>query len=219
MSFGKPTSNSNKKAYAFKIKIKDVPAPYFEVKVKNAEGKWEVVPSNEPVTYVAGTIVSVEPKENKTIINGIEELIKSVSVVLEDKDEVYYVTLSGNNLGRNIMNSLLSLKTFEKVSISLYNSKPKKAGDKIFASAALRQDDVLIKGFYASDKLPAPQEVTFKGKKQKDYTDAENFLRTQLTELNKIIKAAKSAAPAKQEEASTEVDHESPTPPDDDKMF
>lgn len=186
MSLGKQARTNNLKAYSLKVKIKDLPAPQYEVSKREGD-KYVVLP--EPEKDVSGNIVSVEAKE--WVHNNTP--IRSYTVTLQDNDEIYFVNFSlGNNLGRSLANSLLSLadkKQFDDVSIGLYNTKPKTEGGRSYAAAALRQGGEIVKWKFGLDQLPKPDEVTFKGQIQRDYSKSELFFLEQLKELNKVIKA------------------------------
>ena len=200
MSFGKPNNNSAQKALSFKIKVKDLPAPIFEVKQRDEDGKWGLLKTKDAVTYVAGDLVAIEAKENEW--DG--DIIRSVSVSLMDNDEIYFVTIPCTNTGRNLMNSFAALKSFDKVSISLYMSKPSKKDGKTYPSACLRQDDALVKGKFSQEDLPSPEEVIFKGKTQRDFSACESFLLEQIKELTPLVKDYSTSRSSSQENPSSQ---------------
>lgn len=193
MAFGANEPKNNKKAYAFKIKLKEVAFPYFEVKERDENDKWVVREDDKKVTFLSGSLISVEVKENKVMIAGTEEVIKSVNLTLDGGDEIYFLTVNTNSVGRNLMNSLLSLETYENLTISLYKSKPKEEGGISYSSIALRQNDELVMSKYRYTDLPAPEKVKFKGKTQNDFTEADDFLRAEIEKISaKVKELAKS---------------------------
>lgn len=173
------------KRFAYKIKTKDLLKPHF---VESEDQNGTFVPLAEPQYNLSGNLIGVEPKE--TVWQG--KTIKSVNVTLVDNElgEIYFVTVPYSNLGRGLMNSLLSLKSFNDIEIGLYQTKPKTDGGKTYPAVSLRQDGDMVRWRYAQNELPAPQEIVFKGEKMRDFTAVENFLAEQLKELNKAVKAA-----------------------------
>ena len=185
MPFGSNKNKGNsKKAYAFKIRQKDAPSPYFEVKERSEDGKWSLVQSSEPVNNLLGDLVAIETKENE--YNG--EMIKSVNMTFETPDEVYFLTVNSSFLGRNLLNSVLNLSDYSNVNISLYMSKPKEEGGRSYPSVAVRQNDELVIGKYKYTDLPKPDETTFKGKLLKDYSKQEDLLRSEVDKIEEKVK-------------------------------
>ena len=198
MAFGKGsnrTNNNVKNVFSFKIKVKDLPAPHFEVKKKEGD-KWVV--QAEPATRVSGNITAIQVKENRYQ----NEVIRSVGITLQDGEDLYFVDLSLNSVGRSIMNNLCSLKTFENVEISLYQSKPKEEGGKTYASGGVTQNDTRVTWFYSLDQLPKVIKVPFKGKEITDTTNIDNFFLEKMTELGKAVKAS-HGAPVAPEQPTT----------------
>jgi hypothetical protein len=202
MGLGKP-QRKDLKAFSLKIKTKDLPKPEFVVSERRGE-KFEELPERE--YSVSGNLIGVEPKE--TVWQG--KTIKSVNVTLTDGDQIYFVTVPYSNLGRGLMNSLLGLKAFGEVEISLYQTKPKTDGAKTYPAVSLRQGGEIVRWRYSMDELPKPQEITFKGETMRDFTAVEAFLAEQLKELNKVIKAT---APVQSNEAVA-----APAGPADDEL-
>lgn len=227
MAFGKGSNrNPNRVAYSFKIKTKDLPAPIFEVsKRDNKTEKWEVLP--ESATNVSGKVVGLDAKDFKH--EG--KLISSVNLTLEDGDDVYFITFSYTNIGRNAMNSLLNLKDFETpIEVRLYQTKPKEGKDgkeaKSFPAVAIAQGEELVKWAYSLEDLPKIEKIKFKGEWQSDTTNIDEFFKTKMTEFSKVIKSKfKRSTPAKKNESaasdenehtSDSEDHGAPETPDED---
>lgn len=186
MAFGKPVQK-DLKAFSLKIKTKDLPRPEFLVSEKQGD---KFVELKERESTVTGNLIGIEPKE----FTWQGKVIKSVNVTLVDNDQIYFISVPFSGLGRGLMNSFLSLKTFDNVEIGLYQTKAKVAGGKTYAGSSLRQNGELIRWKFDQKQLPPADEVLFKGEKMRDWTKQESFLCDQINELNKIIKATPSAS-------------------------
>lgn len=187
MGLGKP-QRKDLKAFSLKIKTKDLPKPEFVVSERQGD-KFVELPDRE--YSVSGTLIGVEPKETK----WENKTIKSVNVTLTDGDQIFFVTVPYSNLGRGLMNSLLSLKAFNDVEIGLYQTKPKVDGGKTYPATSLRQAGEIVRWRYSLEELPKPEEIVFKGEKMRNFEEQEKFLATQLVELNKVIKATTPVKP------------------------
>lgn len=178
MAFGnqKRQENPNQKRYSFVIRTKDLPKPHFEVKVRGADGKFQKLDNTAEV--VSGKLVSIKHSENK--YQG--KTIKSVNVVMEDGDDLYFVTIPYSNLGRGILNSLCAVDGTEDVSIALYQTKAKTEGGKTYPAAAVRQGDELVKWEYGQDELPEVKKVPFQGTMLSDTTNLDAFLQKAITD-------------------------------------
>ena len=117
----------------FKLESKDLPKPRFKVTKKEGDGYVVVDAAAE---QVSGNIIDIDHKE--TLHEG--KKIKSADLVMQDGNEVYSVGLGYTHLGRNIINSLLSLTSYDGIQIGLYQSKAKPGQTKTFASASVRQN-------------------------------------------------------------------------------
>lgn len=185
MSIGKTARKNDLKAFSLKLKLKDgekfLDKPVFEVSKREGD-KFVILPEKE--SEVSGNLIGVEPREY--VYEGSP--IRSFTATLQDNDEIYFVNVPLNGLGRGLANSLLALKDFTDVQIGLYASKPKTEGARSFPAASLRQGGEIIRWKFDQAALPTPEEVTFKGKTQRDWTKTEVFLSDQLKELNKLVK-------------------------------
>lgn len=205
MAFGKTSGGRNygpnAQLFYFQLKTKDLPEPVFEVKQKQGE---DLVVVDSGVRFVEGNLIDIQNKEFK---HG-KKTIKSVSAVFQDirkdkdgntKNEVYFVGIPHTYLGRNILNSLIALRSFEGVQIGVYKSKPRpdlknpavmREG---FASSAVRQNGQLIYGKFKNEELPPIPKVQVGEETFGDSTKITEFFTAQVAEL---AKAVKSAAPS-----------------------
>jgi hypothetical protein len=205
MALGKQQRKNNLKAFSLKIKLKNgdkfLEKPVFEVKQRKEDGKYELLP--ETHSEVSGNLIGVEAKEYVYKNNPI----RSFTLTLQDKEDIYFVNVPFNTIGRNLANALLALKDFSDVSIGLYSTKPKVEGGKSYPAASLRQDGEIVRWKFEQDKLEAPDVTTFKGQTMRDFTKQEQFFMAQLNELNKVIK---SKAPASVTDNSEQVTDSAP---------
>lgn len=194
-SLGGRNYGPNAKLFYFKLKTKDLPEPVFEVKTKVGD-KLEEVKTAVPTKAVEGDLVDIANKEFKYD----KKTIKSVTVTLHDnsegKNEWYFVGVPHTYLGRNILNSLLGLKTYGGVQIAVYKGKPKpdkadptkmKEG---FHSSAIRQGGELVYGKFKNEELPKIPKVKVGSELFSDTTEIEAFFIAQVAEMSKVVKAA-----------------------------
>lgn len=199
MALGKTTRKNDLKAFALKLKLKDgekfLDKPVFEVSQRQGD-KYVVLPEKQ--YEVTGNLIGVEPRE----YIYQEETIRSFTLSIQDNDEIYFVSIPFNSLGRGLANSVLALPAFDNVQIGLYATKPKEKGGKSFPAASLRQNDEIIRWKFNLADIPAPTVVKFKGKDLKNYTDQEVFFSEKLREFNKVIKAKAPVAVSSNTEAA-----------------
>lgn len=191
MAIGKK-NRANLTAYSLRIRTKDLPAPIFEVQKKVGEKQYE----NQGTTdTISGNLVGVKAKT----FTWEGQDIRSVDLSLVDNEEIYFVSIPETMLGMGIVNSVLNLTAFNDVELGLYQTKPKEGQTKTYNAAALRQDGQLVKWKYGNDELPAPDEVVFKGKTQRDYSKRWDFLVKELEEVaSKIKENQKNEEPSKE---------------------
>lgn len=188
MAFGKSSGGHNfppgTKVYYGKIKTKDLPAPIIEIKKKEGDDMAIVDPAAK---FVSGNLISIHNKEFK----HDKKVIKSVSAAFQDKDEVVFLSIPHTYLGRNILNSLLALKTFNGVEIGVYQSKPKPDAkdQRGFPSSAVRQNGELVYGKFKKEELPEIPKVKVGSELYSDDTAITAFFVKQVEELGKVIKA------------------------------
>ncbi len=207
MAIGKP-GQSQGKAYSVKTRLKDgttfLDCARFDLQEKQGD-KYVTVQSTDTLD---GDLFQVTTREGE--YDG--KPIRSFKLGLRDPSvgEAYFIDTSlGSSLGRNLANSILNLKAFDKVEIGLYGQKSKTNG-KTYPAVAVRQggSDETVKWAYDPKEGVLPEAETFKargGKTEKDYTNQEIFLLEKLAEFGKALEKAprtqnESAAPAAKEE-------------------
>lgn len=174
------------KVFSFNLKDKDLPSPLFEIQVKGEDGKY--IPGTPPTaTRVGGRLTGVRHKEIKILGNKI---IKSVTVTLQDGKERYYISIPYTFLGRNILNSIVALTSFDNVEISVYKGKPKNPGQPGFSSSAVRQNGELVYGKYEYKDLPAIPKVEMNGQLFSNATDIDAFFKKLVDEFGPTVTAA-----------------------------
>ncbi len=213
MAFGTGTRSFGPNAviYSFKIKTKDLPAPIFEVSKKGTDGKYAVVSKN--TTRVSGHLISASPREN----THQGKVIKSLNLTLQDGDDVYFVSVGYTFIGRNLFNSLLALKVFDEVEISLYQSKPKPGSGHAtgFASVCLRQGGEVVRGLFDSKtELPQTKKIRVNGADVTETSELDAFLEAKVKAFCKVVNAAspkqEAVAAAHNTSDDTNVDAEDP---------
>jgi hypothetical protein len=186
MAFGVGSNRAFPKGtevYSFHIKTKDLPAPIFKVQKKVGE-KYE---DQENATRVSGNLISASPRENQ---NKEGKTIKSINLTLVDGNEAYFVSVGYTYIGRNLMNALLALKTFDEVEISLYQSKPKPGKTKTYASVCLRQHGEVVRGAIANENLPEIPKVELNGEKVSNQGPINAFFEEKMKAWCKEVNAA-----------------------------
>lgn len=206
MSYGENTNGGgNKKFFNFKIKTKesvdgkDVKvAPYFQVDTK--VGDEYVVQPGKP-KYVSGNLSRVK-------LGSYEyekETIDTIQLYLEDGDEVYNVDLRFNLISRNIFNSLFNLKSFENLTLSLYENKTEKG---VFPAVSIKQNDTRVDWKYKLDELPKVKKVKLGKKEAIDSSELDEFFLNELKELVERVEAAPKIESAPRQETAQDVDNQ-----------
>lgn len=208
MAFGQRSAQSNAqfgpntKVYFVSIKEKDLEQPYFEIKAKDDSGKYVIVGAiSDKIKYLGGALIGLKNKTFKYEGKDIEST--TATFVDKAKDEAYLLTISQGYLGRNILNSILNLKTFEGLELGLYVSKPKEGQAKGFHSVALRQNGVLIYGKFKMEELPKINKVKVGKDVHSDATEINAFYTKHIEEFAKVVQAAAPATSAAAPAAAT----------------
>lgn len=197
MALGRKSKTSDYKLVVLRIKNKTVDKatgkeiplmPHlFEVSEKNAEGKW--VKRDQLEKSVSGDLTKIEFSEDEFEGNPYK-IVKAYLSVPESK-ETYLLDLRYTGDTRNIFNSFLALVTGENINISLYKKagKDKSGQEKDYSNVAVRQNDVLVKGKFALDKIPKPEDI--KNSKgvviKRDFEAVDDFFLAHLKEWSKTI--------------------------------
>lgn len=226
MAFGKGSTEKTSRfpddanIYYAKIRQKKdgnyLPAPVFEIKRKGEEkGKYVIV--DEAAEFVSGNITEITNRKFKNAATQKET--DQVSVILEDTSngshDVVYLNLDHGQLGWNVMNALLALKSPEDIKISLYQSKAKNPGDKTYGSVAVRQHNELIKGVYSNDQLPVVEKVDVEGTLIAKKGERTKFFISKIDELSKKLGGKKAPkAPTNAPETDNDAN-----PPEEDVPF
>lgn len=170
----------NSKVFSVTLRDKDLPAPQFSVQTKDGDNYIDLA----PVSRITGDLIAVRLKEGKYQ----NKIIRSVTATIKDKNEVYFVAIPYTYLGRNIMNSLLGLKSFSGLELSVYKGKPKTEGKPGFSSSALRQNSELVFGKYEYKDLPKITKVKVNGEEIGDTAEINAFFGKEIESLSEIIK-------------------------------
>jgi hypothetical protein len=198
MALGRKNKTPSGKLLILKIKTQDADKhaipPHFEISEKGADGKY--VKRDQTETQVQGTLVKVEVKEED--YKG--DKYNKVSIILSDEDEIYLLDTRVNMLTRSLYNSLLSLTSFDDVSISLYvYKKTDKATGAVteYPAVSVWQNGQQVKWLVPIADQPKPVSVIFKGKKQNDYTEVDNLFVEKLKTFSKVVESASKGSKSK----------------------
>lgn len=207
MSFGSGTTfDPNTKVYSFNVKDKDLPAPQFQVTVKEGDKYVELAPA----TRVNGNLVGLRVKENKYQ----NKVIRSVTATLRDNNEVYFINIPFTYLGRNILNGILGLQAvgFDGIELGLYRGKPKTEGKQGFSSHYLKKNGQSVYGKYEWKELPAITKVEVNGEMIGQTKPQDDFFIKEINELATVLKGVANApheesvsAPGADKEDSSDV--------------
>lgn len=151
-----------------------LPKPFFSV-TKKVDGKWTKDP--ETYTNVSGTLSKVELEQND--YQG--DINKVAKIYLKDGDDLYLLDLRYSIASRGLFNSLLGLKEYTNVKVSIYRNK---AG---YLSYYVRQNESDVAWAFTREQVPAPVKVMFKGKERSDFSDIDSFYEGKLQELSKKL--------------------------------
>ena len=164
---------TTKDVYYLKIRTKSDNQPHFEVKFHAGEKDYQEKPN---VSFVEGYIKSIEP-------GGYEwegEKIKTYTIVMVDKNDMYIISTSYTMVSRSILNMLSSADYPGRIQISLYY---KQSG---YPAAYLENNGEALKWKHSYEEMQAHVE-SFKGPKGKrmnDYTKLDDFFESEIPDLN-----------------------------------
>lgn len=176
-------NQSNNKLFILKIKTKDAEKkdipPVFAISEK-VDDKWQQTKENKDV---CGDLVKIETEKREWEGNEYD----TIKVYLEDKEvqETYLLDLRQNLLSRNIFNTLLGLKDYSNVSISLYENKK---GDKTYPAVSVKQAGARTEWKFKLEDLPKIKKVKVGKKEVTDSTELDQFFIEKLNELGEALK-------------------------------
>lgn len=171
-----------------KNKDKKEVEPYFEISKSGEDGKFKVE-DNQSINTVSGKLFKVEAKEDE--YQG--DKYYRARIFLRDGEEGYMLATRLNIAARSLINCLFSLSDFDKeISIKYYRSK---AG---YESFYVSQNGEKVGWKFEASEIPKPQEVSFRGKTIRDFTEVDAFFVEQIRILNERLVSAK-ASPQEEE--------------------
>lgn len=178
MSLGNDNQQNNGKLYILKIKNKDKegkPTPaFFEVSEK-VDGKWQ---ATSQTNRVGGNLTKIAFDKGEW--NEQEYHIVKLTLNDPEKEENYLLDLRMNLLARSLYNSLLSLETFNDLSISLWQSKKE---DKTYDAVSVKQLDERVNWKHSLDSLPKVEVFKVGGKKVVSTEKLDEFYLNDLANL------------------------------------
>lgn len=178
MSLGNDNQQNNGKLYILKIKNKDKegkPTPaFFEVSEK-FDGKWQATSQTH---RVGGNLTKIAFDKGEW--NEQEYHIVKLTLNDPEKEENYLLDLRMNLLARSLYNSLLSLESFNDLSISLWQSKKE---DKTYDAVSVKQLEERVNWKYKLSDLPEIKTHKIAGKKIIDTEELDTFYLNDLANL------------------------------------
>lgn len=214
---GKPKQNSGELII---LKIKNTDAEKRQVPVhfeitRKVNGEW--VKSGE-TKDLSGRLSKVEPYVRE--YEGVESPLVKLYFRDDAADETYLVDCRYNRVSRSLFNSLLGLKTFDDVEISLWDAKGKGASEgKTFPSVSVRQKGERVEWKFAPDDLPKPEKAKV-GKKEITSFDALNdFFVEELKALSIRVHSDHSSRPVEPAKAKPVVEEPEVEPAEDEIPF
>jgi len=167
------TTPTSKDVYYLKIRTKGEHKPHFQVKFHAGEKEYEDKPN---VTFVEGYIKSIEPGEYEW--EG--DTIKTFTIVMVDKNDMYIVETSYTMISRSILNMLSSTEYPGRIKLALYYSQSgypsayaENNGEQLNWNYPMGDMKKYIKSFDGP-----------KGKKFNDYTALDEFFEGEINALS-----------------------------------
>lgn len=167
-------AQSSKPVHYVQVRTKNKPYPVFEIKSKDS-GKISEVKA------IDGNIVGFVPTEH-TDKDG--NVIKGFRLSLDSTDGFALLSIGYTQVGRSLMNALLSLKDAHDVRLSLY--KNKEGYDQI----GVTQNKERVSWKFPMSEVPKPEEVKnakgenvmVSGKKVMEWEHVNEFFKKHLDE-------------------------------------
>jgi hypothetical protein len=191
MGLGSQNQNNNK-LYILKPRTQDAEkkpiTPILEV-LEKVEDSWKITGDTKSVS---GNLTKIELGERTW--EGVTS--PTVKITLEDTErkESYLLDLRFNLMTRSLFNSLLSLKDFNDVSISIYSTKPKTPTDKSYPAMAARSHDNRLDWRFKPEELPPIVKVKVGKQEVPVFDDLNDFLIKELRVLAEKVKESRKQA-------------------------
>lgn len=184
-----------------KNKDKKEVEPYFEISKSGEDGKFKVE-DNQSINTVSGKLFRIEAKEDE--YQG--DKYYRARIFLRDGEEGYMLATRLNIAARSLINCLFSLSDFDReISIKYYRSK---AG---YESFYVSQNGEKVGWKFEASEIPKPQEVSFRGKTIRDFTEVDAFFVEQIRILNEKLASAKSPTQDEREDYEEQEESEAET--------
>lgn len=166
-----------------KNKDKKEVEPYFEISKSGDDGKFKVE-DNQSINTVSGKLFKIEAKEDE--YQG--DKYYRARIFLRDGEEGYMLATRLNIAARSLINCLFSLEDFDsEISIKYYRSK---AG---YESFYVSQNGEKVGWKFEASEIPKPQEVSFRGKTIRDFTEVDAFFVDKIQLLNNKLSSVKNS--------------------------
>jgi hypothetical protein len=209
MALNTNTAKNQNKLYILKVRTQDAekkPLPVhfevFEKKTIEVEGK----PEDRWVTATTTKDVTGD-------LNNIE-----VTLVDDSQKESYLLDLRYNMVSRSLFNSLFGLNSFENLEIGVYQTKPKTADGKSYASISLKQNGKRVDWKFDKNSIPPIETVKIGKKEVSNFDNMNEFYIKHLQNLSVKLRSNRAhtksvSVPAPAHEVDT---HEIPASIGDD---
>jgi hypothetical protein len=212
MALGKTNQNDGSKLLVLRIKNKtkdmatgkEIPLMpnLFEISEK-IDGKWKVRPEME--SRVAGDLTKIEFSKDE--YEGTPYKILKLFLTDKEAGETYLIDARYTKNSRDLMNAILSLESYENLSISLYKKEGK--DKKEYSNIALWQGSNLIKGKYSLAEIPPPEEIKdSKGNLvMRKFDEIDEWFEGKLKGIAKNINGKAKKLPNPSDDAQEDMDN------------
>lgn len=154
-----PSRDPEKTFYA-RIKQKRdgkyLPAPVIEVKKKDPTVPKKYVVVESDAKAISGRLTSLQ---NRKLKDAEGKETDFVTATFQSGDSILSLQVDHNYMGWNLLNNFLNLSSFSNLEVSVYQSKPKKPGDKTYPSVSLRQNNEPVYGRFENTELPEVKKI------------------------------------------------------------
>lgn len=170
--------------YSSKLNGVERPTPIFELKKKNAEGKYVVLetPDGEPLTHLKGKLGKVVWSENS---DGKGGTIHSFKVHMHVDEGMVLLSLQFNGLGREAMNCLANLPADTNEIGFKILKYPSKNNGKMYSHMQVSSNGNKVAWKFGMSDMPRPADIILadgtvlmdNGKKKLNWDGVNNFLK------------------------------------------